>query len=197
MTRLKICGVTDPETAIAALKAGADYIGLIFHEQSRRHVSRSLARAIATAVHQHNGHVVPVFVDQDADAILLIAEFLAADMVQLHGLAAIQAYPEVSKHYPCIIAMSVDEGIRVNPMRDFLLYDNVLAGSGQTFNWSEQIIKPGFKSFIAGGIDEHNALEAIEYFKPYALDVSSGVEGENGAKDLMKIRRLCKLVKER
>lgn len=196
MIKLKICGVTDPQTATAAIDAGVDYIGLIFHKASRRHVTPDQAVAIATAVHQHQGLIVPVFVDQSAAEILSIAELLQADLLQLHGATAIAAYSQLTAHYPCIIAMSTNPDVTYyDSSRDFLLYDNPIAGSGQTFDWNQQVIVTEFRSFIAGGIDIDNAQAALTHFNPYALDVSTGAENEQGLKDMTKISQLCHCIK--
>jgi phosphoribosylanthranilate isomerase len=192
---IKICGLKTPELAEEAVRLGADYIGIIFHPRSKRYVSIDQAIEIAQSVHSAGGKVVPVFVDQDAGVILEYAKRLDADILQLHGRAAVDAYHELTQYYPCIIAVNFAHDMtQYDSSRDFLLYDYHEAGSGQSFDWDEVEINPSFRSFIAGGINASNVQEAIAHFKPYAVDTSSGVEDKDGNKSIDLIHQFCRTV---
>lgn len=194
---LKICGLTDPDTAAQAVELGVEYIGLVFHSPSRRHVEMDVAMSIAAAVHAKKGKIVPVFVNQAADVILDTALKLGADLIQLHGHVAIQSYLDIRDHYACIIAENLcDDIMALNPERDFLLYDYAVPGSGNVFDWQSVTPHKAFRSFIAGGINVHNIKQAIAHFHPFALDVSSGVENDQGIKDLRLISELVDVIYE-
>jgi phosphoribosylanthranilate isomerase len=193
--KLKVCGLKDPDVAAQAVRLGVDYIGLIFHPASKRHVDIDLAKLIAKAVHEKNGRIVPVFVEQTAAEISDIAAQLSADFIQLHGVAAVKSYLQICDQYDCIVAENLcDDVSMLNPQRDFLLYDYHNPGSGTTFDWKQIVLNKRFRSFVAGGINITNAKQAIEHFHPFALDVSSGVEDDSGEKDIGLIRELVGLL---
>lgn len=193
MTKVKICGLSSKEALQAAIEAGADYVGFVF-APSKRQVSLAEARALAKLVPQ-TVKTVGVFLSPTmAEVKATIAE-VGLDMVQIHGPFDDQFL--VSFHLPTIRAYQVSQDFTdlLDSPADFLLFDAPLAGSGQTFDWQEldhkRIDRP---FFIAGGLNEDNVLEAIRYFSPYAVDVSSGVEN-GGHKDLAKIKRFVERVK--
>lgn len=182
---LKICGLTDAMIAQKAVKLGVDYIGLVFHTPSKRHLDLQKAIDISEAVHQAGGLIVPVFVNQTADEILTIGEKINADLMQLHGKPAVAVYTEVSQHYPCILAASyLSPGVSYSKERCFLLYDAPTPGSGQQADWDALTVDSSFRFFIAGGINRHNVIAACDYFHPFGLDISTGVESSPGVKDL-------------
>ncbi|PHQ82473.1 MAG: N-(5'-phosphoribosyl)anthranilate isomerase [Coxiella sp. (in: Bacteria)] len=187
-TQLKICGLTDPIMAAEAIVQGVTYIGLIFHPASKRHVTLDKAIAIAAAVHDAGGLIVPVFVDQQADEILDIATAVHADFVQLHGPTAAAAYSMLTAQYPCIVAQQFSQILKLDPQRDYLLYDYEEPGSGQPFDWQQVTLDPHYRAFIAGGITAETIPDAIAHFYPFALDISSGAESVLGVKDLDKIK---------
>ena len=192
---LKICGLTDPLVAKQAVQLGVDYIGLVFHEPSKRHLDLEQGMRIADAVHETNGLVVPVFVNQTTDDILRISDKIKADVIQLHGTPALMAYADITAYYPCIIATpycstfdEFDQG------RDFLLYDAPTPGSGQSVDWRALAIDLHFRGFIAGGINRHNIIAARDYFHPFGFDISTGVESSPGVKDLKLIEEIIGMI---
>ena len=195
-TKLKICGLKDPDTAQAAVEMGVDYIGVICDSSFRRYVSLDHAKLIADRVHHCQGVIVPVFFDQTADEILQVAAALKADIVQLHGKPSVAAYATLKPSLSCIVVAHLCEDLSsLDPQSDFLVYDNLMPGSGKTFSWDGVEIASRFRSFIAGGINIDNALDAIEHFHPYGIDVSSGVEDEAGEKSLQLIQPLVHRIK--
>ena len=192
MTKVKICGLSTKEAVKTAVSAGADYIGFVF-APSKRHVTVEQATELAKFIPSHI-QKVGVFVSPSRAELLEAVDKVGLDFVQVHG----QVVDKLFENLPCgsIQAVQVDEGGHVpNSQADYLLFDAPVAGSGQTFDWGQldttELAQP---FFIAGGLNEDNVARAIQYFSPFAVDVSSGVETD-GQKDHEKIRRFIERVK--
>ena len=192
MTKVKICGLSTKEAVKTAVSAGADYIGFVF-APSKRHVTVEQAIELAKFIPSHI-QKVGVFVSPSRAELLEAVDKVGLDFVQVHG----KVVDKLFENLPCgsIQAVQVDEGGHVpNSQADYLLFDAPVAGSGQTFDWGQldttELAQP---FFIAGGLNEDNVARAIQYFSPFAVDVSSGVE-TNGQKDHEKIRRFIERVK--
>ena len=192
MTKVKICGLSNIEAVETAVSAGADYIGFVF-APSKRQVTLEQAAELAKFIPSHI-QKVGVFVSPSRAELLETVDKVGLDFVQVHG----QVVDKLFENLPCgsIQAVQVDEGGHVpNSQADYLLFDAPVAGSGQTFDWGRldttELAQP---FFIAGGLNEDNVEDAIQYFTPFAVDVSSGVE-TNGQKDYEKIRRFIERVK--
>ena len=192
MTKVKICGLSTKEAVKTAVSAGADYIGFVF-APSKRQVTVEQATELAKFIPSHV-RKVGVFVSPSRAELLEAVDKVGLDLVQVHGQVADDLFEDL----PCasIQAVQVDgEGHVPNSQADYLLFDAPVAGSGQTFDWGQldttELAQP---FFIAGGLNEDNVARAIQYFSPFAVDVSSGVE-TNGQKDHEKIRRFIERVK--
>ena len=192
MTKVKICGLSTKEAVKTAVSAGADYIGFVF-APSKRQVTVEQAIELAKFIPSHI-QKVGVFVSPSRAELLEAVDKVGLDFVQVHG----QVVDKLFENLPCgsIQAVQVDEGGHVpNSQADYLLFDAPVAGSGQTFDWGRldttELAQP---FFIAGGLNEDNVEDAIQYFTPFAVDVSSGVETD-GQKDYEKIRRFIERVK--
>jgi len=192
LTKVKICGLSTKEAVKTAVSAGADYIGFVF-APSKRHVTVEQATELAKFIPSHI-QKVGVFVSPSRAELLEAVDKVGLDFVQVHG----KVVDKLFENLPCgsIQAVQVDEGGHVpNSQADYLLFDAPVAGSGQTFDWGQldttELAQP---FFIAGGLNEDNVARAIQYFSPFAVDVSSGVE-TNGQKDHEKIRRFIERVK--
>lgn len=192
MTKVKICGLSNIEAVETAVSAGADYIGFVF-APSKRQVTVEQAIELVKFIPSHI-QTVGVFVSPSRAELLEAVDKVGLDFVQVHG----QVVDKLFENLPCgsIQAVQVDEGGHVpNSQADYLLFDAPVAGSGQTFDWGQldttELAQP---FFIAGGLNEDNVARAIQYFSPFAVDVSSGVE-TNGQKDHEKIRRFIERVK--
>ncbi|OMP66083.1 phosphoribosylanthranilate isomerase [Domibacillus epiphyticus] len=189
---VKICGITSFEAASWAREAGADMIGFVFAESSRR-IPAEFARQLAEAVGP-NVKKVGVFVNEEADVIREIVKTAGLDYVQLHG----DESPEFAKKMPVpvIKAFSSKEGITFKEMfrypADYVLIDSPPAqfrgGSGKTFDWSilEDPYVDKNRLILAGGLNPDNIEEAVRSIQPYAVDISSGVETD-GKKDEVKV----------
>ena len=185
MTKVKICGLSTVEAVETAVLAGADYIGFVFAE-SKRQVSLEQAHELARLV-TGKTRIVGVFVSPSLEDLEQAIAQVPLDIVQIHGTFDEDQIPNIS--VPVIRAIQLRDGVaQVSSQADYLLFDAPVAGSGQTFDWDllkDQKIQQDF--FIAGGLTVNNVRQARETFRPYALDVSSGVETD-GRKDIEKIK---------
>ena len=189
MTKVKICGLSTVEAVETAVLAGADYIGFVF-AKSKRQVSLEQAHELARLV-TGKTRIVGVFVSQSLEDLEQAIAQVPLDIVQIHGTFDEAQIPNIS--VPVIRAIQLRDGeAQVSSQADYLLFDAPVAGSGQTFDWDllkDQKIQQNF--FIAGGLTVNNVRQARETFRPYALDVSSGVETD-GRKDIEKIKAFIK-----
>jgi phosphoribosylanthranilate isomerase len=211
MTRVKICGIRDKNNALAAVEAGADYIGLVF-APSKRQVDPTQACEIVSAVKKSSDatKVVGVFVNAPASQVNEIADFCALDCVQLSGDESWEYCREIVE--PIIKAIRIGQqspeglcaelsaGGELLPAQRFItLLDSQVegkyGGTGESFNWNlAQQVAERFPVIIAGGLDPKNVARLIETVRPWGVDVSSGVES-NGLKDASKIRAFVKAVR--
>jgi phosphoribosylanthranilate isomerase len=209
MTYVKICGCRSVEEALAARGAGADFIGLVFAE-SPRHISIETAKRIVDALKctdlasnecrgglQSSRHLpapwehlvatkrpllIGVFEGEDPDKVESIAERSGMDVVQLHGCAS----SSLSSRFPLIVAVEDPEGL--NRAGDEMVVLDGSRGRGKRGDWeSPAAIASKRPVILAGGLTPENVAEAIRRVRPWAVDVSSGVE-TNGRKDATKIQ---------
>lgn len=189
--KVKICGITNVEDALQAEKSGADAIGLIFYEHSKRSVSLEKAIAICKALGVFTTKV-GVFVDAEYQHILAVAKQLRLNAIQLHGQETSTDILKIKEQFPVIKAFAINEidlQILYNSPADANLIDSPVPGSGKAFDWSKASALQNFPRLIlAGGLTPKNVVEAIKIFKPYAVDVSSGVEASYGKKDPQKVK---------
>ena len=193
-TRIKICGITRVDDALAAAALGADAIGLVFYEGSPRHVTLEQAHAIARALPPFVTRV-GLFVDVLADQIREAIQSVGIEILQFHGDRPAETYAAFGQPYIKAIRMSDTVDLHAEQRAyagaaGFLLdtyVPDVHGGSGKTFDWSvipRDMEKP---LILAGGLTPANVGAAITKVRPYAVDVSSGVERTKGIKDIDKI----------
>jgi len=201
MVRVKICGITSVEDALQAVAAGADAIGLVFHESSPRFVFTEQAGAIVRALPPFV-QAVGLFVNADADYVNATADFCRLDLVQLHGDEPPEFCGRMTRRV--IKAFRVRDVTSLEPMKSYRVAGYLLdawapqayGGTGTTFNWEIARIAGGFGPVIlAGGLDPENVREAVEKVTPYGVDVSSGVESRPGIKDPDKVREFIRRAK--
>jgi phosphoribosylanthranilate isomerase len=193
-TRVKICGITRPEDGRAAARAGADAIGLVFYQPSPRCVEVPQARAICAELPPLVS-VVALFVDASRERVSEVLNALPIDLLQFHG-AETAADCEVYGR-PYIKAIAMREGIDpVQVMADYpaakgFLLDayqpHSFGGGGVAFDWSRVPGHSDRPAILAGGLDPDNVARAVALTRPYAVDVSSGVESAKGVKSGDKI----------
>ncbi|MCB1762452.1 MAG: phosphoribosylanthranilate isomerase [Gammaproteobacteria bacterium] len=194
-TRIKICGITRREDAQAAVAAGADAIGLVFYPPSPRAVSAETAAVLV----QHLPPfvtVVGLFVNADQHEIERVLDTTRVDLLQFHGDESPTACGLYHKPYIKAIRMRADTDIHLerDRYRDAaaLLLDTyrpgVPGGTGAQFDWALIPRDIAGDIVLAGGLDPDNVTAAISSVRPYAVDVSGGVERGKGIKDAAKIR---------
>lgn len=201
-TRVKICGITRAEDALAVAHNGADAIGLVFYERSPRHVSIAQAAQLA-AVLPPFVTVVGLFVNASAPFVREVMASVSLDVLQFHG----DETPDYCEQFdkPYLKAIRVKAGVDLlQCAADFhsaqgLLLDahveGIPGGTGAVFDWSlipEHLPLP---LILSGGLSIENVAAGIDQVRPYAVDVSSGVEVSKGIKDSQKISRFMHEVK--
>ncbi len=213
MTYIKVCGIKTEEQALAAAKAGADFIGMVF-TVSPRQITPATARKITAALKKSYPKVktVGVFVNTPAGIMQVTADNCGLDYLQLHGNEPWQLCLELTKpvikvarvarnYSPEYICKNFEYGKKMLADKELLFMLDTSAkdkygGTGTTFDWGQaRIIAERFPVIVAGGLTPDNVTEAIELIKPWGVDVSSGVE-TNGVKDLKKIQDFIKTVRK-
>jgi phosphoribosylanthranilate isomerase len=195
-TRVKICGITRAQDAVAVVDAGADAIGLVFYEPSPRAVTLQQAQEIVRTVPAFVS-VVALFVNPEPSLVQEVLNGVRIDLIQFHGDED-STFCEQFKH-PYIKAIRVRQASDVVasslrfPSAQGILLDSykpgVPGGTGETFDWSMIPVEQTKKIILAGGLTPENASDAIELVQPFALDVSGGVEEAKGIKDHGKINQ--------
>lgn len=204
MTKVKICGITNLEDAIAAVDAGADALGFVFYAQSPRNISVNDAAAIVRELPPFVASV-GVFVDASKEDIYSAIHTAGLTAVQMHGLET----PDLCRSFG---AISVIKAFRIRELGDLssiadytglsaYLLDaysaSSMGGTGMVFNWDIAIEARRYgRIILAGGLTPDNVAEAVRRVRPYAVDVSSGVELHKGKKDHTKLREFIKRAKE-
>lgn len=193
-TRVKICGITRIEDALEAVKQGADAIGLVFYAHSPRQVSPQQAAEIVAKLPAFIT-VVGLFVDADSAFIQDVLSTVRLDLLQFHGDETPSECRQYSRPYMKAIRVKNDTNL-VQYAADYadakaLLLDafaeGVPGGTGQVFDWSLIPQDLPLPVVLAGGLNAENVGLAIEQVRPYAVDVSGGVEANKGIKDAAKI----------
>jgi phosphoribosylanthranilate isomerase len=201
-TRVKICGITSVADGLAAAEAGANMVGLMFYENSPRYISLEQAIQISQALPAHVMRV-GVFVNPEESQVIRAIGECGLGLLQFHG-------DEDSEFCRQFGVMSM-KAVRVKDMDSleqlenfeteaFLLdafSKNGLGGTGEQFNWDLAIEAHRFGKpiFLAGGLTPENVADAVRKVRPFAVDVSSGVESAPGKKDPAKVRAFIEAVK--
>lgn len=194
MVRIKICGITNIEDALAAVEYGADVIGFVFQPKSPRAVTPDAAKKIVSALPPFVA-TVGVFVDESKQTIEKVAQHVGLNVVQLHGNEPPDA---------CNLSRKVIKAIRVRdltvlePLKRYnvsaFLLDTYsphsMGGTGQIFNWDIAVEAKKFgRIILAGGLNSENVEDAIRWVRPYGVDVATGVESnKKGKKDHKKLK---------
>lgn len=201
-TRVKICGLTRGEDALAAAGAGADALGLVFYSSSPRHVSLEQAAAIAAVVPPFVS-IVGLFVDPDQDYVREVLRRVPLDLLQFHGSESATFCQQFDKRYIKALAVRTTQALRARVMAyadaTAVLLDafkpGVPGGTGESFDWGLVPDDLPLPFILAGGLDASCVESAIRQLSPWALDVSSGVESGKGVKDAGKIIEFIKEVR--
>jgi phosphoribosylanthranilate isomerase len=202
-TRVKICGITRVEDALAAVRHGADAIGLVFYASSPRNVLPDVAAKIVAALPPFVS-VVGLFVNAPKSDIDDVLAKVKLDILQFHGDETVADCEKFSLPYFKAIRVKPDTNLlqyalEFNSAKALLLdtySEHAMGGTGQVFDWDlipENMAKP---VILAGGLVAENVEKAIKKVQPYAVDVSGGVEQSKGIKDEAKIALFIKAVEQ-
>ena len=193
-TRVKICGITRLEDALVAVDLGVDALGLVFYAPSPRNVTIATAADVARQIPAFVS-VVGLFVNAEPSFVEEVIAKVGISLLQFHGDETPEDCERFGPPYIKAIRVKADTNL-VQYARDFtsakaLLLDTytegVAGGTGQLFDWNlipSALPKP---VILAGGLQANNVAQAIRQVKPYAVDVSGGVEATKGIKDAQKI----------
>jgi phosphoribosylanthranilate isomerase len=194
MTRIKICGITRVQDALVAARAGADAIGLVFYAASPRCVDIPAAKKIIAALPPFIA-AVGLFVNAKAGDVRAVLQQVPLDLLQFHGDENAEFCQQFDKHYM--------KAVRVKAGVDLLQYasehrtakallldayrEEAYGGTGHTFDWKLIPQNMSLPIILSGGLSAANVAQGIQSVKPWAVDVSSGVEADKGIKDSNKV----------
>lgn len=194
MTRIKICGITQLEDVIAAVHSGANALGLVFYDKSPRNVSVQQAMELTEVIFPFVT-LVGLFVNPKVETVQDILRLVPLDLLQFHGdetpefcaqfgrpyLKAIRVKPGVDL-VQCAVDYSGAQGLLLDAY-----VENSPGGTGELFDWTLIPQDLPLPVILSGGLNDANVSVAIRQVRPYAVDVSSGVEVSKGIKDAQKI----------
>ena len=201
MVRVKICGITNVEDAMAAVEAGADALGFVFYEKSPRFVNPMSAAKIIGKLPPFI-QTVGLFVNEETEKINWTADYCGLDLVQLHGDESPEDCLDVNRRV--IKAFRMQNSVSIEPLKDYQVCGYLLdawcpdcyGGTGKSFNWEMAAAAGQYgRIILAGGLTPDNVVEAIVAVRPYAVDVSSGVESAPGKKVPVKVKEFIRLAK--
>lgn len=203
MTRIKICGITRVEDALAAAHSGADALGLVFYDKSPRYVTTKQATQLAAAIPPFVTRV-GLFVNASAETVQEILQQVPLDVLQFHG----EEEPKFCAQFdrPYLKAVRVKYGVdlvqcatRYKDAQGLLLdafIEGTHGGTGVSFDWTLIPHNLPLPVVLSGGLHLSNVTDAIKQVQPWAVDVSSGVEAAKGIKDAAKIAAFINEVKK-
>ncbi|HAW60161.1 MAG TPA: phosphoribosylanthranilate isomerase, partial [Actinobacteria bacterium] len=205
MVRVKICGITNIEDALLAVRLGADALGFVLADSPRK-ADPEMVREVSLLLPPFISRV-GVFVDEDEAEVRKLASFCALDTLQFHGVESPSYCKEFERKVIKALRVGVSSDLRA--LSEYPAYGGVAAflldtfvegkpgGTGETFDWAiaREAKKFGKPIILSGGLDPDNVAQAIREVNPYAVDVSSGVESEPGKKDPEKMREFIRRAK--
>jgi len=200
-TRIKFCGITRMQDAHAAAALGVDAIGLVLTRKSPRFVEIAQAREIRRSLPPFVS-AVALFMDDEPAWIAQAIDAIAPEMLQFHGMESAADCGRYGRRYLKAVPMGdgadVHDVVAAHPAATGFLLDGHAAGEqggrGKSFDWSRAPLNLQRPVLLAGGLTCDNVGPAIRAVRPYAVDVSSGIESAPGVKDLDKMRRFVEEV---
>lgn len=204
MTKIKICGVTNKIDAVNAATLGVDMLGFVFYKKSKRYVEPKTAEDIANEL-PPGIMKVGVFVDEEKEKVLKIAEDVLLDSLQFHGSETPEYCNFFKDKYKVIKAFRLKDKEDLADINDYdvdyYLLDtykpDTPGGTGVTFDWKIlkdfEFLRP---VILSGGLTSDNVGRAIREVVPFGVDVSSGVEAEPGKKDLNLMKKFVEYVRK-
>jgi phosphoribosylanthranilate isomerase len=189
-TRVKICGITREADAASAVTAGVDALGLVFYPQSSRYLDPGAAAELVSTL---PAFVTPVglFLDAEPERVREVLRQVRLDVLQFHGVESAEYCRSFGRPYMKAVGAGEGDDVRslaaAYPDACALLLDShahgQAGGTGRTFDWQRIPTDIGHPLVLAGGLNPDNVAEAVRRVRPYAVDVSSGVEAAPGIKD--------------
>lgn len=202
VVRSKICGITRLEDGLAAVAAGADAIGLVFYARSPRAVSIEQARAVVAGLPPFVT-TVGLFVDMPQRDIEAVLAAVPLDLLQFHGDESAAECEALGRPYIKALRVRAQDDVAAlvdaYPGARAVLLDTfvegVPGGTGQAFDWALVPATLSKPVILAGGLTPGNVAAAIAQVRPYAVDVSGGVEASKGIKDATKVKDFVRAVR--
>jgi phosphoribosylanthranilate isomerase len=201
--KTKVCGITNKADAIEAIKSGADWLGFVFFKDSPRYISPAAARQIIKSL-PASINKVGVFVNEKPATVKKIARMCGLDTLQFHGREA-PAYCRKFAGYKIIKAFRIKDAASLKGIKDYrvdgYLMDTFSEGSyggtGKNFQWAllQKLSGKIFPVILSGGLNPRNVAAAIKKVRPYAVDVSSGVESSPGKKSPLLLKKFFAAVR--
>ena len=208
-TRIKFCGITRSQDVDVAAEVGVDAIGLVFYPPSSRLLSIPQARTLSQAIPAFVT-TVALFLNPDEDDVKRVVDAIQPDLLQFHGTESANFCSQFQHPYIKALALggntqdssdaSLAQQITEHAQaRGFLLDSHApgsTGGTGDRFDWTRIPQNPNYPLVLAGGLDPTNVGDAVRLVRPYAVDVSSGVESAPGIKDANKMREFADQVRK-
>jgi phosphoribosylanthranilate isomerase len=203
MTKIKICGIKTLKDALAAIEAGADYLGLNFYPKSVRFIEKSACAEIISVLKQKYPQVklVGVFVNSSVEEINDILQSCSLDLAQLHGDETPEIFSQLApRAFRAFRGIPESNAGYERSEAPFMLIDaavkGVYGGSGVTADWTAAAkLTQQYPLLLAGGLTPENVADAVRQVQPWGVDVASGVESAPGEKDVGKMIQFVKEVK--
>jgi phosphoribosylanthranilate isomerase len=203
MTIIKICGIKTLKDALAAIEAGADYLGFNFYPKSVRFIEKSVCAEITSALKHEYPHIklVGVFVNSTVDEVKDILQTCHLDLAQLHGDETPEIFSQLAPHaFRAFRGIPESNAGYERGEAPFMLIDaavkGVYGGSGITADWTAAAkLAQKYPLLLAGGLTPENVADAVRQVNPWGVDVASGVESAPGEKDVAKMSAFVKAVK--
>ena len=204
MTIVKICGIKTLKDALAAINAGADYLGFNFYPKSVRFVEKSSCAEITSVLKREHPQIklVGVFVNSPVDEVKDILQTCHLDLAQLHGDETPEIFAQLAPHAFCAFRGIPESNAGYErSVAPFMLIDaavkGVYGGSGVTADWAAAAkLARQYPLLLAGGLTSENVADAVRQVNPWGVDVASGVESAPGEKDAGKMSAFVKIVRE-
>jgi phosphoribosylanthranilate isomerase len=199
--KVKICGITKLDDALLCSESGADAIGFIFYNKSKRYIQPEEAKSIISELPAFILKV-GVFVNENSDTVNKTAKLTGLNAVQLHSDEDMQYLERIN--YPIIKSFRVHEGFNYETLNSFINCDWLLdtysekeyGGTGEVFDWDLIPENIRNKIILAGGISINNIEEVFRKVKPFMVDLSSSLESSPGRKDKNKVTEFMNKIKE-
>ena len=201
-TRVKFCGITQRTDAALAVELGVDALGFVFHPDSPRYIEPAEAASIISKLPSFVTSVGLV-VDRTSHEVNEIISATSIDLVQCHGEESALQCEQMARPYIKALRVKADSDISAiaesHKYARAILLDayvpGIPGGSGQRFDWQRAQTKIDQAVIVAGGLAADNVGAAIEQLKPYAVDVSSGIESAPGKKDHAKMKEFMQVIR--